>query len=132
MQGVRSRKLKHLYGVYSDMSKINPYGVLFRRGGEMKTRKLWAWMVLFASFAFVLQASTIAKAQDDEDASQDPPGRVARLNYSQGSVSFRPAGGDDWGTAVPNRPMVTGDDLWADEDSKAEVPIGSAAISLGP
>ena len=27
--------------------------------------------------------------------------------------------------------MVTGDDLWADEDSRAEVHIGSAAIRLG-
>jgi hypothetical protein len=97
----------------------------------MKTRKLWAWMVLLASFAFVLQVATIAKAQDDEDQGQDPPGRVARLNFSEGSVSFRPAGEDDWVTAVPNRPMVTGDDLWADQDSRAEVHVGSAAIRLG-
>ena len=100
----------------------------------MKTRKLCTWMVLLASFAFVLQFSTIAKAQDDnnDDQGQDPPGRVARLNYSQGSVSFRPAGEDDWVTAVPNRPMVTGDDLWADENSRAEVHVGSAALRLGP
>lgn len=106
----------------------------------MKTRKLWAWMVLLASFAFVLQLSTTARAQDDaqvqdqaqdQDQSQDPPGRVARLNFSQGSVSFRPAGEDDWVSAVPNRPMVTGDDLWADENSRAEVHVGSAAIRLG-
>ena len=103
----------------------------------MKTRKLWAWMVLFG-FVFLLQASTIAKAQDqppdqdqDQDQSQDPPARVARLNFSQGSVSFRPAGEDDWVTAVPNRPIVTGDDLWADQDSRAEVHVGSAAIRLG-
>ncbi|HZC22752.1 MAG TPA: DUF6600 domain-containing protein, partial [Candidatus Binatia bacterium] len=38
---------------------------------------------------------------------------------------------DDWVTAVPNRPMVTGDDLWADEDSRAEVHVGSAALRLG-
>ncbi len=104
----------------------------------MKTRKLWAWMVLFAGISFVLQFSTIARAQDDnqgdeqrDDQGQDPPGRVARLNYSQGSVSFRPAGEDDWVTAVPNRPMVTGDDLWADQNSRAEVHVGSAAIRLG-
>ena len=99
----------------------------------MKTRKLWVGMLLLASFAFVLQLSTRALAQDqgDEDQGQDPPGRVARLNYSQGSVSFRPAGEDDWVTAVPNRPMVTGDDLWADEDSRAEVHVGSAALRLG-
>jgi len=105
----------------------------------MKTRKLWAWMVLLASFAFVSQISIPARAQDappdvhndDQDQAQDPPGRVARLNYSQGSISFRPAGEDDWVNAVPNRPMVTGDDLWADEDSRAEVHVGSAAIRLG-
>jgi hypothetical protein len=108
----------------------------------MKTRKLWVGIVLLASFALVLQISTAAKAQDDasvqtqtqdqdQDQSQDPPGRVARLNFSQGSISFRPAGEDDWVTGVPNRPMVTGDDLWADEDSRAEVHIGSTAIRLG-
>ncbi len=97
----------------------------------MKTRKLWAGMVLLASIAFLLQVSTIAKAQDDDDQGQDPPGRVARLNFSQGSVSFRPAGEDDWVNSVPNRPMVAGDDLWADEDSRAEVHVGSAAIRLG-
>jgi hypothetical protein len=114
----------------------------------MKTRKLWAEMVLLASFAFVLHTSTTAKAQDDgqvqnqtqtqdqnqnpdQDQAQDPPGRVARLNFSQGSISFRPAGEDDWVSAVPNRPMVTGDDLWADEDSRAEVHVGSAAIRIG-
>jgi len=100
----------------------------------MTTRKLWSFLVLVASFAFALQISTLAKAQDRDDyddQGQDPPGRVARLNYSQGSVSFRPAGEDDWVTAVPNRPMVTGDDLWADENSRAEVHIGSAALRLG-
>ena len=101
-----------------------------------------------ASFAFILKVSATAKAQDDgqdqsqnqnpnqsldqqQDQDQDPPGRVARLNFSQGSISFRPAGEDDWVSGVPNRPMVTGDDLWADEDSRAEVHIGSTAIRLG-
>jgi hypothetical protein len=100
----------------------------------MKTRSLWIWMGLLLSFAFALQLSTLAKAQDDDqdqDQSQDPPARVARLNYSQGSISFRPAGEDDWVSGVPNRPMVTGDDLWADENSLAEVHVGSAAIRLG-
>jgi hypothetical protein len=70
------------------------------------------------------------QVQDQND--QDPPGRVARLNYSEGSVSFQPGGENDWVTAVPNRPMVTGDNLWADENSRAEAHIGSTAIRLGP
>ena len=98
----------------------------------MKTHKLWAWMFLLASLAFVLQFSTAVRAQDNDnnDDRDDPPGRVARLNYSQGSVSFRPAGEDDWVTAVPNRPVVTGDDLWADDNSRAELHAGSTAIRL--
>jgi len=97
----------------------------------MRKRNGYVWMALLASFAFLLQISTVARAQDEyDDQSQDPPGRVARLNFSQGSVSFRPAGEDDWVTAVPNRPMVTGDDLWTDEQSRAEVHVGSAAIRM--
>jgi hypothetical protein len=69
-----------------------------------------------------------ASAQDQYD---DPPGRVARLGYMQGSVSFQPAGETDWAGAVPNRPMSTGDQLWTDQDSRAEVQLGSAVIRLG-
>jgi hypothetical protein len=49
----------------------------------------------------------------------------------QGSVSFQPAGETDWVQAVPNRPMSTGDQLWTDQDSRAEVQLGSAVIRLG-
>ncbi len=59
------------------------------------------------------------------------PGRVARLNYSEGSVSFQPGGENDWVDAELNRPLVTGDNLWADENSRAEVHIGSTALRLG-
>lgn len=104
----------------------------------MKTCKLWSWMLLLASVMFALQFSTLAKAQDqpdqndENDQAADPPSRVGRLDFSQGSISFRPAGEDDWVTGVPNRPMVTGDDLWADENSRAEVHVGSTALRLGP
>jgi hypothetical protein len=49
----------------------------------------------------------------------------------EGSVSFQPGGENDWVDAVLNRPLVTGDNLWADEDSRAEVHIGSTALRLG-
>ena len=61
----------------------------------------------------------------------DPPGRAARLGYSQGSVSFEPAGTEDWVSAVVNRPITTGDKLWTDRGARAELNIGSAAIRLG-
>jgi hypothetical protein len=67
------------------------------------------------------------RAAADED---DPPGRAARLAYAQGSVSFQPAGTEDWVAAVVNRPITTGDKLWTDRNSRAELHIGSAAIRL--
>ncbi|MGP0017011.1 MAG: DUF6600 domain-containing protein [Candidatus Sulfotelmatobacter sp.] len=71
---------------------------------------------------------TRASAQDQDD----PPSRVARIGYMQGSVSFQPAGETDWVDAVPNRPMSTGDQIWTDEDGRAEVQLGSAVIRLAP
>src|SRR5215831_12839256 len=68
------------------------------------------------------------RAWADQD---DPPGRAARLAYAQGSVSFQPAGTNDWVAAVPNRPITTGDKIWSDKDSRVELQIGSAVIRLG-
>ncbi|WP_395317761.1 DUF6600 domain-containing protein [Variovorax sp. UC74_104] len=63
-------------------------------------------------------------------AQQDPPGRIARLNYQQGTVSFAPAGADSWYDAQPNRPLTTGDRLWTDRNARAELHVGSAALRL--
>ncbi len=61
---------------------------------------------------------------------QDPPGRVGRLGYILGSVSLQPGGVDDWVPANPNRPLITGDRLWVDQNSKAEMHIGGSAVRL--
>ena len=84
-----------------------------------------------AVLAIVLAAMALPKPAAAQDY-DDPPGRVARLGYMQGAVSFRPAGTDDWVGAVPNRPMTTGDQLWSDVDSHVEVQLGTAVIRLGP
>ena len=83
-------------------------------------------MLALALVGAVLPKHAFAQDQDD------PPGRVARLGYMEGSVSFQPAGEDDWVGAVSNRPMTTGDKLWADRDSRAEVQLGSSVIRLAP
>lgn len=61
---------------------------------------------------------------------QDPPGRVARLHETVGSVSFQPGGQGDWVQAVPNRPLTTGDNIWADKDARAELQIGSTSVRM--
>ncbi len=81
----------------------------------------------FLVAAALLTVTLPPRAMADE---YDPPGRVARLRYAQGSVSFQPAGDSDWVAAVLNRPTTTGDKLWTDAGARAELTIGSATIRL--
>src|SRR5271156_5973070 len=101
---------------------------------KMSTRLNWWGPALGSVLAIIVLATLVlplrAAAQDDQQ--DDPPTRVARLGYMEGSVSFLPAGETDWVGAVPNRPMSTGDQLWTDENSRAEVQLGSAVIRLAP
>jgi len=70
-----------------------------------------------------------SQAQADEE--KDPPTRVARISYVDGSVSLQPGGQGDWGSAAKNRPVTIGDKIWVDKDSRAELQAGTAAIHLG-
>lgn len=87
----------------------------------------WSVLIIVALSTIVL---TIRATAQDPDQQDDPPTRVARLGYMEGSVSFQPAGETEWVQAIPNRPMTTGDQLWADRDSRAELQLGSAVIRL--
>ena len=60
----------------------------------------------------------------------DPPTRVARLAYIEGSVSFEPAGTNDWVAPPINRPLTTGDQLWSDQNSRAEVQLDGSSLRL--
>jgi|GEM_PF-825191 hypothetical protein len=80
-------------------------------------------------FAGVLLAFS-AFAQPEDRSAADPPTRVARLSYIHGDVSFVPAGENDWVEARLNRPIVSGDKLWTDRNSRTELEIGAAAIRM--
>ncbi len=64
-------------------------------------------------------------------ATAEPPSRVARLGYISGTVSFSPAGEAVWVRAVINRPLTTGDRLWADANARVELQFGGATLRLG-
>src|SRR5208283_402101 len=96
-----------------------------REESTMKTRSLY-WLALFTLILAVALAVPARAAADDDD----PPGRVARLSVTNGQVSFSPAGTDDWVSAITNRPITTGDKLWTDNDSRAELHVDSAAFRL--
>jgi hypothetical protein len=86
--------------------------------------------LLFLAFALVLILPSVTPAQDADQQDADPPSRVARLNFIQGSVSFQPAGTSDWLDANPNRPLTTGDQLWADQDSRGELNLGGSVLRI--
>src|SRR6201990_2192512 len=82
-------------------------------------------IVMLFAVTLLLAVPGIALAQD-----VDPPSRVARLNLIEGSVSFQPAGESEWLAANPNRPLTTGDQLWADRGSRGELHLGGAVLRL--
>src|SRR3981189_258729 len=98
----------------------------FRRDSDMRKHLPKLGGLLSIGLAVALFSPQRAAAHDDDD----PPSRVARLSYAHGTVSFNPAGTDDWVSAVVNRPMTTGDKLWTDNGARAELNIGSAVIRL--
>src|SRR6266540_2721792 len=80
------------------------------------------WITALCGAAALLACATVLA---------DPPGRVARLAQINGTVSFSPAGEEEWVLAQPNRPLVTGDRVWSDAGSRAELQIGTASARLG-
>ncbi|MFZ6750691.1 DUF6600 domain-containing protein [Undibacterium sp. Ren11W] len=67
---------------------------------------------------------------DSALAQEDPPSRVARLSYTQGSISLAPAGSEQWIVADPNRPLTSGDRLWVPAGARAELHMGASSLRL--
>jgi hypothetical protein len=63
-------------------------------------------------------------------AESDPAGRVARMNYFSGTVTFAPAGSEEWAGIQVNRPLISGDRIWIDQDGRSEMHIGSTVVRL--
>ncbi len=80
---------------------------------------------------FTFAASLLLLFSGQLFAQQDPPSRVARLNYINGNVSMEPAGVDEWAPAELNRPFTIGDYLYADQGATAELHLDTGVIRIG-
>lgn len=100
----------------------------------MSNRSLQRSLSITVAVAMTTLCGVTAVAQVAEpparSAAGDPPGRVGRVAYLTGTVSFRAGGDTAWAVAVPNSPVTTGDALWADNAGRVEVEIGSAEMRL--
>ena len=61
----------------------------------------------------------------------DPPGRVGRITYIEGDVSFYNDPDDGWRKAQINYPVTGENSLWTEGNARAEVRIGPSAIRIG-
>ena len=95
------------------MTHYNSFAAVRRRLVQLMIPALW------------LAASALSAA------ATDPPGRVARVDFLEGSASMQAAGVDGWSNDLLNRPLTDGDRVWIDERSRAEMHVGSTALRLG-
>ena len=82
-------------------------------------------IVMITCLTFSGLGASLAAADEN-----DPPIRVARLAYVEGSVSFQPGGTGEWVAPPINRPVTTGDQLWSDRDSRAELQLDGSSLRL--
>ncbi|HZP98472.1 MAG TPA: DUF6600 domain-containing protein [Reyranella sp.] len=73
-------------------------------------------------------ASAIAYAQ--APGAGDPPGRVGRLAFIEGAVSFHDAQQSDWSPAVANTPLTTGDAVWTEPNARSEISIAGTRVRM--
>src|SRR5712691_13217260 len=98
----------------------------------MKLRRRLSW-ILAALVSLLLATGLFAQDQDNNtgtNPANDPPARVARIQYISGEVSMQPGGVNDWVAASLNRPLTTSDRLWTDKDSRTELNVGTAFLRM--
>jgi hypothetical protein len=86
------------------------------------------WVSARRSWSLLVLCTVLGVAHADD---ADPPGRAARLADAEGAVSLLPAGVQEWTAADLNRPLTSGDRLWSDQSSRAELDLGTAGVRLG-
>lgn len=63
-------------------------------------------------------------------APADPPGRVGRVSFVQGAVSFFNDPAEGWRRAALNYPVTGQNSIWTESAARAEVRIGPSAIRV--
>src|SRR6266404_3074658 len=104
---------------------MQSYPRLRRWGISMKTKMVSRWClnaIMVLSFALLAIGPALGQG--------NPPGRAARLSFVRGSVSLQPSGENQWGQASLNYTVTTGDRLYTDQGSRAELEVGPYAVRM--
>src|SRR5215217_2076705 len=63
-------------------------------------------------------------------AQGEPPGRVGRLAFTNGTVSFHDDEQSGWTPAVINTPLTTGDGIWTEPNARSEISLAGTRIRM--
>jgi hypothetical protein len=64
------------------------------------------------------------------EAQSDPPGRVGRLAFTNGAVSFHDDQQTGWSPAVVNTPLTSGDAIWTEPNARSELSLAGTRVRL--
>ncbi|WP_428672578.1 DUF6600 domain-containing protein [Reyranella sp.] len=89
-------------------------------------------MVVFrrAIVIFVTGSLGYAGATVAQTGPGDPPGRVGRLAFIQGTVSFHDNEQTDWAPALVNTPVTSGDAIWTEPNARSEISIAGTRLRM--
>lgn len=87
-----------------------------------RAKRITPFILLTLAGAVLLSGGLFAQA--------NPPARAATLTYVSGQVSLQPSGQNDWSQAALNYTLTTGDRLYTDQNSRAELQVGPSAVRL--
>jgi hypothetical protein len=63
-------------------------------------------------------------------AQGEPPARVGRLAFTDGTVSFHDDEQSGWTPAVVNTPLTTGDGIWTEPNARSEISLAGTRIRM--
>ncbi|HEX8373901.1 MAG TPA: FecR domain-containing protein, partial [Geminicoccaceae bacterium] len=98
-----------------------------RRPALLRTRAFALFATVWLVAATLLALPRPATAQD-----VDPPGRAARLSEATGRVWLFANDANEWLEVGRNRPLATGDRIATDDDTYAEVTLGTTVLRVAP
>ncbi len=82
--------------------------------------------IVFTLTLLVFLALPTGRADEDDD--ETPASSVARLSLVRGDVSLQRGDSGDWVSTVVNTPLIIGDTLATDDDSRAEAELDDAHV----
>jgi uncharacterized protein YaiE (UPF0345 family) len=82
--------------------------------------------ILFCNAFFILNAANASAFADDY--TPEVTARVARISFVSGDVQIKRADQTDWERATQNLPVVEGDEIATDSNSRLEIQFAAKAI----